>query len=81
MESGIFYVDQLIHNSDGTWTIVEVKLSNHTRLSDGQTAAMLEVKEGNGMFEVRSRNNPHFTYEQQNHVYDWQRVNKFEYEW
>jgi hypothetical protein len=42
---------------------------------------MLEVKEGNGMFEVRSRNNPHFTYEQQNHVYDWQRVNKFEYEW
>ncbi len=80
-ERGMFYVDQLIHNSDGTWTIIEVKLSNHTRLSDGQKAAMLEVKKGNGMFEVRSRNNSYFSQGDVIQVYDWQRVDKFVYEW
>jgi RHS repeat-associated protein len=65
------YVDQLIHNSDGTWTIVETKLSNHTPLSKGQRRAMLEVEEGNGMFEVRSAHHDYFDQGQQIHVYDW----------
>ena len=73
------YVDQLIHNSDGTWTIVETKLSNHTPLSKGQRRAMLEVEEGNGMFEVRSAHHDYFRPGQQIYVYDWQRVNKFEW--
>ncbi len=81
MESGIFYVDQLIHNSDGTWTIVETKLSNHTQLSTGQRRAKANVEKGDGMFEVRSAHHDYFRQGQQIYVYDWQRVNKFEYEW
>ena len=75
------YVDQLIHNSDDTWTIIEVKLSNHTRLSDGQTAAMKQVLKGNGWFEVRSKSNPYFFQGQQIHVDHWSRLDKFVYEW
>lgn len=47
-------VDQLIRNEDGSYTIVETKLRSTTPLSKGQKAAKKQIKEGNGMFEVRS---------------------------
>lgn len=46
--------DQLIKNSDGTYSIVETKLSSKTPLSKGQKAAQKHVNQGNGVFEVRS---------------------------
>ncbi len=75
------YVDQLIHNSDGTWTIIETKSSNHTQLSTGQRRAKDNVEKGEGMFEVRSNQNQFLNQGQMIHVYDWQRINKFDYEW
>ena len=46
--------DQLIKNSDGTYSIVETKLSSKTPLSKGQKAVQKHVNQGNGVFEVRS---------------------------
>ena len=52
-------VDQLIKNEDGTYTIIEVKLTNQTDLTPGQKAAYDFINpSGNpgrgGIFEVRS---------------------------
>ena len=46
--------DQLIKNEDGTFDIVETKLSKKTKLSKGQKAAKKNVEEGNGEFEIRN---------------------------
>ena len=46
--------DQLIKNEDGTFSIVETKLSSTTSLSKGQKAARNHINNGNGIFEVRS---------------------------
>ena len=51
-------VDQLIKNDDGTYTIVETKLRSTTPLSKGQASAKNQVKNGSGIFEVRSNKNP-----------------------
>lgn len=47
-------VDQLIDNGDGTFTVVETKLTNKSRPSTGQKAVMKHVKEGGGKMELRS---------------------------
>ena len=50
-------VDILHGNNDGTFQIIEFKLTDKTPLSKGQTKAWNQVhgKQGNGMFEVSSR--------------------------
>ena len=69
--------DQLIKNDDGTYTIVETKRSSATRLSKGQKAAQDHVKDGNGVFEVRSnRPKQGLSKGQKIVVKDYQRVNK-----
>ena len=47
-------VDQLIDNGDNTYSIIETKLSPHSKLSKGQKATRLQVEESTGMMEVRS---------------------------
>ncbi len=52
-------VDGLVKNSDGTYSIVETKLSDAANLSPGQQAAQEHILNGSGLFEVRS-NIPEF---------------------
>lgn len=46
--------DQLIRNNDGTFSIIETKLTNKTRLSKGQSRANNHIGTTGGYFEVRS---------------------------
>ncbi len=46
--------DQLIKNDDGTFSIVETKLSSTTRQSSGQKAAQKNTTSGSGIFEIRN---------------------------
>ncbi|WP_279158947.1 RHS repeat domain-containing protein [Muribaculum intestinale] len=48
-------VDVLVRNEDGkTFTIIEIKLRESTKLSDGQKVAREHVKNGDGIFKIRS---------------------------
>ena len=47
-------VDAFINNGDGTYSVIEYKLSDKTPLSKGQKAVQNHVTGGNQMFEVRS---------------------------
>ena len=53
IKGNITDVDQLIKNPDGTYTIIEFKLTKKTHLSKGQKAARKQVEEGNGLFEIQ----------------------------
>lgn len=46
--------DQLIKNKDGTYTIVETKLSSKTKQSTGQNASQKNTNSGSGVFETRT---------------------------
>lgn len=49
-------VDQLIKNEDGTYTVVETKLTPKSKLSTGQKAVRDEVRKGSGSFKIKSSN-------------------------
>jgi len=46
--------DQLVKNKDGTYTIVETKLSSKTRQSTGQKSSQKNTNNGSGVFETRT---------------------------
>ena len=47
-------VDQLIRNEDGTYTVVETKLTPKSKPTKGQSETIKQVKNGSGEMEVRS---------------------------
>lgn len=70
-------VDQLIKNEDGTYTVVETKLTNKSGLSTGQVEVQKHVKDGDGLMQVKSHKKDGLKYDSVIKVSDYKVLYKY----